>query len=181
MTDLCDSGTLTLEPIDPLTQSAEEFGQRARAQVEEQDLELVVIDGINGYQSALYGDVEQLGRKIHALTRYLKNMNVAVVLIDEIGHVTGLPSPTSSNISYIADNIMFLKYIELDGRLRRVAGVVKKRIGGFEDTLREYTITADGIEVGDPITDVRGILSGTPERVRNHRHLDETNAHHSGE
>lgn len=174
VTELCERGTLTLESIDPLTQSAEEFGQRARAQVEEQDAELVVIDGITGYQSALYGNEERLARKIHALTRYLKNMNVAVVLIDEIGRVTGLESPTSSNISYIADNIMFLKYVELDGRLKRVAGVVKKRIGGFEDTLREFTISEDGIEVGEPITDVRGILSGTPEWVQNKRPTDET-------
>ncbi|MBV0925174.1 AAA family ATPase [Halomicroarcula limicola] len=173
VTDLCDRGTLTLEPIDPLTQSAEEFGQRARAQVEEEDVELVVIDGISGYQSALYGSDERLARKLHALTRYLKNKNVAVVLIDEIGQVTGLQSPTSSNISYIADNIIFLKYVELDGRLKRVAGVVKKRIGGFEDTLREFTVSADGIEVGDPITNARGILTGTPEWVRRDRPVDE--------
>ncbi|MBX0298221.1 ATPase domain-containing protein [Haloarcula nitratireducens] len=177
VTELCDQGTLTLEPIDPLTQSAEEFGQRARAQVEEQDAELVVIDGINGYQSALYGETDQLARKLHALTRYLKNKNVAVVLIDEIGRVTGLQSPTSSDISYIADNIMFLKYIELDGRLKRVAGVVKKRIGGFEDTFREFTVSANGIDVGEPITNVRGILNGTPEWIQEEHHLNETDTY----
>ena len=108
-------------------------------------------------------------------------MNVAVVLIDEIGQVTGLQSPTSANISDIADNIMFLKYVELDGRLKRVAGVLKKRVGGFEDTLREYAITEDGIEVGEPITDVRGVLSGTPEWVREGSRPDEADGLPSGE
>lgn len=169
VTELCDRGHLTVEPVDPLTQSAEEFGQRVRTEVEEEDVELVVIDGISGYQSALYGDDVMLARKLHALTRYLKNMNVAVILVDEIGQVTGFQSPTSSNISYIADNILFLKYVELDGRLKRVAGVLKKRIGGFEDTLREFTITESGIAVGEPLTDVRGLLSGMPEWVHDER------------
>jgi circadian clock protein KaiC len=181
VTDLCDRGTLELESIDPLTQSAEEFGQRARAQVEERDVDLVVIDGIDGYKSSLYGEERMLARKLHALTRYLKNTNVAVVLIDEIGEMTGLQSPTSSNISYIADNIMFLKYVELNGQLKRVAGVVKKRIGDFEDTLREFAVTGDGITVDEPITDLQGILSGTPERARERRHSDETDVRPSGE
>lgn len=166
VTDLCEDGGLAVEAVDPLTLSPEEFAQNVRTAVERRDADLVVIDGVDGYKTALHGDEELLARKLHALTRYLKNVNVSVILVDEIGEVTGIRSPTSANISYIADNIMFMNYVELDGRLERVAGVLKKRVGDFEDTLREFAITDDGIAVGEPITDVRGVLAGTPESVR---------------
>lgn len=159
---LCDGDALTVEEIEPLTLSPEEFAQMVTTQVEAQESELVVIDGIDGYRTSIQGD-ENLTRKLHALTRYLKNMNVTVILLDELSDVTGVATPTSSNVSYLADNIMLLKYIEMDGHLRRVASVLKKRVGRFEDQLREYRITDQGIKLGEPLTDVQGILDGKPE------------------
>jgi hypothetical protein len=41
--------------------------------------------------------------------------------------------------------------------------VVKTRGGGHEDSIREFRITGGGIELGDPLTDFRGVLSGLPE------------------
>jgi circadian clock protein KaiC len=162
ITQLCDTGALTVEEIEPLTLSPEEFAQMVKAQVEAQQSQLVVIDGIEGYKTAIQGD-EKLTRELHALTRYLKNMNVTVILLDELSNVTGVASPTSSNVSYLADNIILQKYIEMDGHLRRVIGVLKKRVGGFEDQLREFQITGEGVEIGEPLTHVQGILDGKPE------------------
>jgi circadian clock protein KaiC len=180
VTELGERGTLSVESVDPLTLSPEEFAQRVKAQVKREDANLVVIDGIDGYRTSIHGEERMLARKLHALTRYLKNENVAVILIDEIGQVTGIRSPTSSNISYLADNILFMNYIELDGRLKRVAGVLKKRVGNFEDTLRKFAITDDGIAVGAPITDVQGVLNGTPEWVSGETRSDESDEFRSG-
>ena len=36
-------------------------------------------------------------------------------------------------------------------------------MGDSERTLREFEITAHGIEIGDPLTGMRGVPSGTPE------------------
>ncbi len=160
---LRDSGDLTVEDVNPLTLSPEEFARRVQYQVEQQDAQLVLIDGIEGYKTAIKADERPLRRKLHALTRYLTNMNVTVILIDEISEVTEMGSPTSSNVSYIADNILFEKYVELDGHLRRVAGVLKKRVGRFEETPKEFTIGPGGIDVERTLTNVRGVLDGRPE------------------
>jgi circadian clock protein KaiC len=162
VSQLRNSDALTIEEIEPLTLSPEEFAQMVTTEVEAAGAQLVVIDGIDGYKTAIQGD-DNLTRKLHALTRYLKNMNVTVILIDELSDVTGIATPTSSNVSYLADNIILQKYIEMDGHLRRVASVLKKRVGGFEDHLREFRITDQGIELGEPLTDVQGILAGTPK------------------
>ena len=72
---------------------------------------------------------------------------------------------TQENMSYLADSIVFLRHLELQGKLRKAIGVLKKRTSDFERTLREFEITGHGIKVGEPLTGMRGILSGTPELV----------------
>jgi circadian clock protein KaiC len=92
-------------------------------------------------------------------------MGVTTILVDETSGVTGSFSATQENISYLADNIVFLRHLELRGELRKAIGVLKKRTSDFERTLREFEITADGIVVGEPLTRMQGILSGLPEVV----------------
>jgi len=165
ITQLRDDSSLIVDAIDPQTLSPEEFAHRVKTHVEEEAAKLVVIDGIEGYKAAIKGGegTINLRQRLHALTRYLTNMNVTVILIDERHAVTGLPQPTGSNVSYLADNLLFQQYIELEGELQRVVGTLKKRVSGFETTPRRYRITGDGIAVGDPVTDVRGVLEGIPK------------------
>lgn len=167
LTQLRDDGALTVEEIVPLAFSPEEFAQLVRTQVEDQAAKLVVLDGIEGYRASIKGGEGgvDLRQRLHALTRYLTNMNVTVILIDERHEVTGLPQPTGSNISYLADNLLFQQYIELEGELQRIVGVLKKRVSGFETSPRRFRITSDGIVVDDPLTNVHGILDGVPTRI----------------
>ena len=90
-------------------------------------------------------------------------MGVAVLLISEVESITGDFRATDAGVSYLADNIVFLRYLEFRGELRRAIGVLKKRLSNFEKTLREIEITRYGIKVGKALTGLRGILRGTPE------------------
>ena len=161
--DLEAEGTLSVEEVEPLSISPDEFATRVRSQVEERDAEFVVIDGVSGYRLSIRGDESELIRELHALGRYLKRMGVSAIFVDDLDSVTGDFEPTSSNISYLADNLLFLRYLEAYGELRKAIGVLKKRTGDFERTLREFEIGADGVHVGEPLTGLRGILTGTPE------------------
>ena len=167
VTELQDSGNLTIETVDPLSLSPEEFARKVKKQVDEQGAELVLIDGIAGYKTAIKGNTGavDLRRKIHALTRYLINMNASVILIDQRSEVTGLPQATSENVSYVADNIIFQNYIEMEGELQRVVGTLKKRVGGFETAPRQFTITADGLSVGESVTGIHGVFDGIPHQT----------------
>ena len=72
---------------------------------------------------------------------------------------------TQENMNYLADSVVFLRHLELKGELQKAIGALKKRTSDFERTLREFEITGHGITVGESLTGMRGILSGTPERV----------------
>jgi circadian clock protein KaiC len=84
-------------------------------------------------------------------------------VVNEIEAITGDFRASELGISYMADNIIFMRYLEIEGEMRRAIGVLKKRQTDFEKTLREYEITRYGLKVGKPLTALRGILSGTPE------------------
>jgi len=63
-------------------------------------------------------------------------------------------------LSYLADSIIFLRYLELRGEIRKVIGVLKKRLSSFERSLREIEVGRYGIKVGKPLTTIQGILTG---------------------
>jgi circadian clock protein KaiC len=155
-----DEGLLTVETVDPLSMSAEEFAHGVRDRVETDGVELVLIDGFGGYTTAIQGTTDELRRNLHTLTRYLSHNEVSTFVTDATHRITGIASATSSDISPMADNLLFMSYIELEGSLRKVIGVLKKRAGGFEHTLREFEITPEGVQIGDPMTEFSGIVQG---------------------
>ena len=163
---LRESGQLQLTEIEPLVRSAEEFGHHVISEVKAHDPAVVFIDGLAGYKLALQGDDQRLVRRLHGLTRVLKNRSVATIITDETNELTGFPEATSSNISYLADNIVFLSYVEVDGELQRAIGVLKKRLGDFDNRFHRFVIVGDeGLQIEAPFENVVGIMQGTGHRV----------------
>ena len=160
---MIERGTLSVVQIEPLHYTPDEFANLVRYEVEQQKARIVMIDSISGYRLSVRGN--ELVIHIHALCKYLQNMGVAVLLINEVQTITGDFRPTEIGISYIADNLVFLRYLEMEGELRKAIGVLKKRMTDFEKTLREFEITHYGIKVGKPLTNLRGILKASPEWV----------------
>ena len=162
---MVERGTLRIEEIDALGRSPQEFAAAVRREVEEHDTSIVMVDGIAGYGLTLRGRETDAVRQIHALGRYLKGGGVTSVFVDETSNVTGEFRATDRNLSYLADNIVFLRHLELQGELRKAIGVLKKRTSDFERTLREFEMTEHGLKVGEPLTDLQGVLTGTPRVI----------------
>ena len=160
-----ERGTLSVVQIEPLHYTPDEFAHLVRQEVEQHQVRIVMIDSVAGYRLSVRG--EDLTTHIHALCKYLQSLGVAVLLINEIETITGEFRATEIGMSYLADTIIFLRYLELKGELRRAIGVLKKRLTDFEKTLREFEISRYGIKVGAPLTQLRGVLSGIPELLEN--------------
>lgn len=161
------AGTLQIVKIEPLQYTADEFARLVRRDVQEHGTRLVMIDSIAGYRLSLHG--EDLEAQLYALSKYLQHHNVTVLLVVESAEITGDFRVTDAHISYLGDNIIFIRYLEIRGEMRKAIGVLKKRLSDFERTLREIEMTSQGIKVGKPLSDLRGILSGTPEWITERR------------
>jgi len=157
-------GSLSVIPVEPLLYSPDEFANMVRTEVEKHQTRIVMIDSISGYQVSMRG--QDLVSNLHALCKYLKNMGVTVILINEIETLNGDFRITEIGISYLADNLVFIRYLERQfhtrTEIRKAIGVIKKRVSNFEKSLRELEITRYGLKVSKPIRGLRGILGATP-------------------
>ncbi|MEX0724098.1 MAG: ATPase domain-containing protein [Gracilimonas sp.] len=159
--DMLDKGFLKIESIEPLSYSPDEFSQLVQTDVEENGTKFVMLDSIGGYGMAVRE--ENTLERLHSLTVYLQNMGVTTFIINETQSITGTLEATNIHASYLADNIIFLRYLEIEGELQKAIGVLKKRLSDFEKSIRKFDITKDGIHVSDKLSGFKGILSGAPE------------------
>lgn len=154
-------GRLIIELVEPMRYLADEFTARVRQHVEEQELDLVVLDSVAGFELTLEGD--GMEGRLHSFAKSLARMGVTVLLLNETQAVTGAQfRATEKGISYLSDNVLFMRYMELDGALKKALGVLKKRLSGFESGLRSFEIGHGGLLVEEPIEGLHGVLSGAP-------------------
>jgi circadian clock protein KaiC len=165
VTEMMDKGTLAIEEVEALQLSATEFAHRVREEVEENNTRIVMIDGVEGYRLALRDQDEDIINELHSLCRYLKNMGVTVILMNEMQTIVGEFQLTQEGLSYLSDNIVFIQHIEMESEMRKVIGVLKKRTSDFERHVREFRITEYGLQIGEPLLGLTGILSGNPTWV----------------
>jgi circadian clock protein KaiC len=160
--DLIDEGTLSVVAVTPSLLTVGEFLAQVQADVDG-GTAFVMIDGIQGFEKL--ANVSDGLEQLSALRSYLAARGVTVVLTDEMPNVVGEFTPTKSGETALADNIVFMRYVEFRGELLRAIGVLKKRSSDFDHRLRRFEITDRGVRVGDPISDLAGVLRGDPRVV----------------
>lgn len=165
--DFQEQGTLSIVAVRPLYYGASEFASLVRTEVEERNARVVMLDSMAGYQLSVYG--EDVIRNLFALCRYLTNLGVTVILIDGAEDLIGPLKLSGDGMGCLADNVVYLRYLEEGGELRRCVGVLKKRLSDFDKAIHEFEITASGLRIGPPLPRMREILSGAPPRVRTRR------------
>ncbi len=156
-----DSGAMSIVEIGLDEYTIGEFEQLVREAVND-GTEVVMIDGSQGFQENLRGLDNTTGGLLR-IGRFLRAAGVSTILANEVHNITGDFHATEERTSNLADNIVFLRHVEYRGEMRKVIGTLKMRTSDFERSLRELDITGDGITVGEPLPQLRGILTGTPE------------------
>jgi circadian clock protein KaiC len=85
---------------------------------------------------------------------------LSTVEVDE--SFTEFPFSTYS-ISFLTDDIIRLRYVSIDGQLRKIMVVIKMRGGNHAKDIREYEITDKGVVIlGKRLTNYQGLISGIP-------------------
>lgn len=163
---MVEAGHLLIKKVEPLRYSADEFARMVREEVEVNGARVIMLDSIAGYRLSLQGDFQELVSRLHAQCKYLQNMGAVVLLINEVEAIGGDFRVTDTKISYLADNVLFVRYMEHHRqhgvRLAKALGILKKRLTLFDTTIRELTFSARGIHVGNSLTNVTSILSSFP-------------------
>jgi circadian clock protein KaiC len=155
------SGHVRIDHLDPAEMSPGEFVEKVRECVEKANARTIMIDSLNGFLQSMPGE-QFLALHLHELLTYLNNRGVVTLMIlaqmGMIGH--GMQTPV--DVSYLADNILLLRYFEAHGEVRQAISMIKKRSGPHEHSIRELRLGPNGIRVGQPLKDFQGVLTGTP-------------------
>ncbi|HTC67026.1 MAG TPA: ATPase domain-containing protein [Candidatus Acidoferrum sp.] len=155
-------GLIELHQIDPNEQSPGEFAYRLRRKVEDEGVRVVVIDSLNGYLTAMTSERFLLAQ-LHELLAYLNAHGVLTIMTTAQHGMLNTTDTTSFELTYLADLVIYLRYFEAGGSVRKAISVIKNRLSAHETCIREFEITAKGLEIGTPLRQFEGILSGIPK------------------
>jgi circadian clock protein KaiC len=161
------TGQLELLYLRPLDLSVDETMEAILDAVKRLKAKRLVIDSLVGFEMALAPGFrvdfrESLYRMIAALTGAGVTILTTVEIEDsftsfEFSHYT---------ISFLTDDIVRLRYVEIDGQIRKVIVVVKMRGGNHSKDIREYVINDKGVVIIDPRgTDYLQLTTGIPQRI----------------
>ena len=160
-------GKLTILYLRPLDLSVDETMHSILDAVQKIGAKRLVIDSLAGFEMALSPGFradfrESLYRMIFALT----GIGVTIVSTVEVDEsFTEFPFSTYS-ISFLTDDIIRLRYVSIDGQLRKIMVVIKMRGGNHAKDIREYEITSKGVVIlGKRLINYQGLISGIPVYV----------------
>jgi circadian clock protein KaiC len=103
---------------------------------------------------------------VYAMTKHFRAAGVTPLMTMEVSELLGSTQLTGHGVSSIADNVIVLRYVEVDGHLERATFVLKERGTGHTTELRRFLIDDHGAHVGEPFKDLRGVLTGIPQPAR---------------
>ena len=162
-----EMGKLEILYLRPLDLSVDETMQEILDAVERIGAKRLVIDSLVGFEMALAPGFradfrESLYRMIGALT----GAGITILSTVEVEDTfTALPF-SQYTISFLTDDIIRLRYVEINGQLRKVMVVIKMRGGNHTKDIREYVITDKGVVViGPRQTEYARLTTGAPERI----------------
>jgi circadian clock protein KaiC len=156
-----DNGRLTLTQVDPAQLTPGEFISTV-CQAADQGAKIIVIDSMNGFLHAMPNE-KLLATHLHELLSYLGQRGAATFLIGVQQGMIGANMSTSVDASYLADNVVMLRYFEAESEVRQAISVFKKRSGHHERTIRQMFITSAGLQIGPVLSHFEGILTGVPK------------------
>jgi circadian clock protein KaiC len=156
-------GLLRLLYLRPLDLSVDETTREIIDAVTETGAKRLVIDSLAGFELALAPGFredfrESLYRMIGALTRTGVTIVSTVEQVEKFTELTLSPYA----ISFLSDDILRMRYVEIDGQLRKVMMVVKMRGGDHSKDIREYEVTPGGLRIGERLRGYQGLITGVP-------------------
>jgi circadian clock protein KaiC len=154
-------GLLHAQQIDPAEMSAGAFAHEVRRAVED-GARVVVIDSLNGYLNAM-PEEKFLTAHLHELFAYLNQKGVLTIIVVAQHGIMATSGSGEVDVSYLADTVLLFRYYEAHGEVNQAISVFKRRTGPHERTIRQLSINWEGIQVGEPLRQFRGIMTGVPQ------------------
>jgi circadian clock protein KaiC len=152
---------LTIRHIAPVEVDLDQIGTFVRTELERGDVKRVVVDSLAELEFAAH-DTDRLPGYVWALGGFVRAAGGTTIFTNEMAALGSGKDP--GGLSFIFNNMFFMRYVEIDSSLRRGLSVLKMRQSSHEHGLLEFEIGAGGVEFGEPFVGVTGMLGWTALR-----------------
>ena len=162
---LIDEGKLFVEYRSTVNVEGDDLVSEILERVRETGAKRLVVDGVSDIEHGII-DRERVRTLLTALIIELRNSGVTAVFVKEVAKIAGPDLDFSDTpISVTAENVIFLRHVELRGRLLRILSVLKMRESGYDPYVRQFEIGEAGIRVLEPLREGQGLLTGLPRTL----------------
>src|SRR5215210_8895497 len=155
-----ESGLIRILWDPPLELSADAWGWRLLASVEEHRPRRVFIDALTDIQRFI-ASPQRMPTFTAALTNELRGLGATALIATEIDAYVdeqlAVPIPAASATM---DNGILVRQVEIRSALLRLVSILKARQIGTDPAIREFVISDQGITVSRPFPASTGLLTG---------------------
>ena len=141
----------------------EEHFKRIQDIIEEIAVKRLVVDSLSALER-IYTP-EKFREFMIGLNAYLKGKGITSWLTNTTSSLLAVSQITETHLSTATDNILLLKYIELDGHLKRALTVIKARGSDHDKQVHEVIIDGTGMNIAEPFYGVENLMGGSAKRT----------------
>jgi circadian clock protein KaiC len=153
-----DDDSLSLQQVDPAEMSPGEFTSRVRQAAENGGAKFICIDSLNAYLQAMPGE-KFLLLQMHELLSYLNQLGlITFMIMGQHGFIGDMRSDV--DLSYLSDAILLFRFFESKGQILTAVSAMKSRTQAHERAVREFRLSAKGLQVGEALEGFEGIMAG---------------------
>ncbi len=134
-----------------------------RELVEKTQARFLIFDSISAIENAF--SVEVIRDMLPRLNAYLKSRSVTTIYTNTSKTLLGSSQVTDSLLSTIPDQIIMLRYVEIQSKLRHALLNLKMRGSKHDNSLREIIFTSSGLQISGDFSGMEGILTGSARQV----------------
>ncbi len=149
-------GRLLIVTLYPEVASLDDHLVEIKAVVDSFEPARLAVDSLSALERL--GSAASYREFVIGLTSYVKETGVASLVTASAPDLLGGTSVTESHISGLIDSIVLLRYVEVESAVRRGITVLKMRGSTHDSTIREFTISGDGMTIGEAFIGTQGIL-----------------------
>lgn len=156
-----EQGLFTLSYVSPVELSTDRFLHQARLQVKRLGARRVVLDSLTSMSLGVASE-RRFKELVYAITKHFRAAGVTLNMNMEIADLLGSGQLSGHGVSFAADNVIQLKYVEVDGHLERGISVLKARGVRHATDVRRLRLGEGRIDVEPAFSGLRGVLTGLP-------------------
>jgi circadian clock protein KaiC len=126
----------------------------------------LVIDSLSGFELALAPTFrEDFRESLYRMVTVLTGMGITMMMTAEVEDSYTDLRFSPHGTAFLTDAIIMQRYIVFKGQLQRIMAVVKVRGSAHSKDMRAFSITEDGIVMGETLGKYEGLLTGSPELI----------------